>query len=198
MYKKEMQFQKIVCLLCIISAALVFIYALGIMTDLYDSFYFTMRNPDDHYETKVPGSIIYYDMQEFNGYFLKLSIVLILAAVLLFITNTNVRRRYYIGNYVTVGIVSVLNIYAAVDVFRYVSYFKNQYLTTVDFAALKEYAEGRANVLYTESTFWFDIYYLVFGILLVATCLLIVNTVWKIRLMKDEAALLGKGKEAKA
>lgn len=198
MYKKEMTFQKIVCLLCIISAALVFVYALGIMTDLYDSFYFTMRNPDDHYDTKVPGSIIYYDMQEFNGYFLTLSIVLILAAVLLFITNTNVRRRYYIGNYVAIGVVTAANLYAAISVFQYISYFKNQFLTTVDFAALESYAETHSNVLFTTSTFWFDVYYCVFGVLLISTALLVYNAVWKNQLMKEEAALLGKGKGAKA
>lgn len=198
MYKKEMQFQKIVCLLCIISAALVFIYSLGIMTDLYDSFYFTMRNPDDLYDTKVPGSIIYYDMQDFNGYLLKLSIGLILASLLLFITNTNVRRKYYIGNYAAVGIVSVLNIFVSFQAHTYIEYFKNRFLTTVDFEALESYAETHTNVLYTRSTFWFDVHYFVFGLLLVATCLLIVNFVWKIRLMKEETDLLGNGKGAKA
>ena len=43
MYKKQLTFQKIVCFAMLAAAALVFIYSLGIMTDLYDSLYSTMR-----------------------------------------------------------------------------------------------------------------------------------------------------------
>ena len=198
MYKKELKFQRVVCLLALISAALVFVYALGIMTDLYDSFYFTMRNPDDLTETKVPGSIIYYDMQDFNALLLRVSIGLILAACLLFITNSQVRRKYYIGNYVAVCIAVVCNLVTTVWAHIQIEAFKHQYQTTVDFAALEEYAEGRANVLYTTSTFWFDIHYLVFGVLIIASILLVVNTVWKMKLMKEEKELLANGKGAAA
>ena len=99
MYKKQMKCQKAVCLLCMISSVIVFLYALGIMTDLYDSLYSTMMNPADLTQTTVPGSIVYYNMQEFNSVFLKYSIGLILLACLLYITNTHIRRKYYIGNY---------------------------------------------------------------------------------------------------
>ena len=75
-----------------ISSVIVFLYALGIMTDLYDSLYSTMMNPADLTQTTVPGSIVYYNMQEFNSVFLKYSIGLILLACLLYITNTHIRR----------------------------------------------------------------------------------------------------------
>ena len=71
MYKKQMKLQKILCLLAIFSSALVFIYSLGLMTDLYDSLYGTMTDPSDLSKTSVPGSIIYYDMQGFNNTFMK-------------------------------------------------------------------------------------------------------------------------------
>ena len=58
MYKKQLVFQKFVCLLAIIAAALSFVYALGIITDIYDSMYTTMRDPSNPTNTKVPGSII--------------------------------------------------------------------------------------------------------------------------------------------
>ncbi len=96
MYKKQLTVQKILCIAAVIVSAVVFLYALGIMTDLYDALYDTMRNPNDVFQTDVPGSIVYYNMQDFNNYFLKYSIGLILLAVLLFITNTHVRRKYYI------------------------------------------------------------------------------------------------------
>ena len=196
MYKKQLKFQKIVCLLAIISSAVVFIYALGIMTDLYDSLYTTMRDPTDHLNTKVTGSIVYYDMQGFNRTFLKVSIGLILVSCLLFITNTNIRRKYYIGNYFSVGLFTVCNVVTAIWAHGQIEAFKAQFLK-VDFAALKEFSE-MWGTLYTESTFWFDIHYAVFGLALAAAVLLIVNTVWKIILMKEEKSLIEAGKGAAA
>ena len=85
MYKKQLTVQKILCLVAVIVAALVFLYSLGIMTDLYDSLYDTMRNPNNLLKTDVPGSIVYYNMQEFNRMFLVDSIGVILLAVLLLV-----------------------------------------------------------------------------------------------------------------
>ncbi len=174
--------QKILCMAAIIVSAIFFLYTLGIMTDLYDSLYDTMRNPNNLTQTDVPGSIVYYNMQEFNRMFLMLSIVQILLGALLFLTNTHCRRRYYIGNYVATGLFVAGGVYKA------------QFLQ-VDFSALKEHAE-MWGTLYTESTFWFDAHYLVFGLLLAVCALLIANAVWKVRLMKDEAALVGEGRRA--
>ena len=92
MYKKQMTAQKVICLLSIAVSVIVFLYSLGLMTDLYDSLYPTMMNPLDLTETDVPGSIIYYDMQDFNRALLKVSIGLILLSCLLFVTNTHSRR----------------------------------------------------------------------------------------------------------
>ena len=54
------------------------------------------------------------------------------------------------------------------------------------------------NTYYTESTFWFDIHYLIFGISICSAILLVANAVWKMQLMKEEKALLSTGREAKA
>jgi CHASE2 domain-containing sensor protein len=62
MYKKQMTMQRILCLAAVVVSAIVFVYALGIMTDLYDALYDTMRNPADVFQTDVPGSIVYYNM----------------------------------------------------------------------------------------------------------------------------------------
>ena len=45
-----------------------------------------------------------------------------------------------------------------------------------------------------DDTFWFDICYWIFGILLVTACLLIVNLVLKITVMKGEQEALASGK----
>ena len=81
MYKKQMKFQKAVCLLVLVASVIVFLYALGIMTDLYDALYTTIGAPDKPDNTRrnpVAGAFIYYDMQGFNKTFLHLGIALIL------------------------------------------------------------------------------------------------------------------------
>ena len=197
MYKKQLVFQKFVCLLAIIAAAISFVYALGIVTDIYDSMYTTMRDPSDLTNTKVPGSIIYYDMQPFNASFVKYSIGLILLACLLFLTNTQVRRRYYIGNYVAVLLYSVATVAVTIWSHVQISAFKVQFLTTVDFEALKSYAD-KWGTLYTESTFWMDAHYFVGGLGIVAVVLLVANVAWKIAMMNAEKKLLAEGEEAAA
>ena len=194
MYKKQMTAQRILCLAAIIVSAIFFLYSLGIMTDLYDSLYDTMRNPSNPFQTDVEGSIVYYNMQEFNRMFLMLSIVQLLLGALLFITNTHSRRKYYIGNYVATGLFVAGGVYNAVFAHQYIEIFKAQFLQ-VDFAALKEHAE-MWGTLYTESTFWFDLHYAVFGLVLIVCALLTANAVWKSRLMKTEQHLLNEGRRS--
>lgn len=195
MYKKQLRFQKFACLFAIIAAAISFIYSLGIMTDIYDSLYSTMRNPNDLTQTSVPGSIIYYDMQGFNKTFLYLSIGLILAAAFLFVSNTNVRRKYYIGNYIATAIYSVATLGVTIWSHVQISAFKVQYLTTVDFEALREYAD-LWDTLYTDSTFWLDLHYFVGAIAIASVAALVGNAIWKVQMMRGEEALLKSGKEA--
>ena len=197
MYKKQMKLQKAVCLLVLAASVIVFLYALGIMTDLYESLYFTIRNPDNPDRNPVAGSLIYYDMQAFNKQFLHVGIGLILASLLLFITNTHVRRRYYAGNAVVVAVNAAANAATAVWARAQILAFKAQYLGTVDFEALKDFSTKR-NTYYTESTFWFDIHTLVFGIAIIANVLLVANLIWKFRLMKEEKQLIEAGKGAAA
>ena len=197
MYKKQIKCQKILCIAAIIACALTFLYALGFMTDLYDALYSTMRNPYDLTETDVPGSILYYMMQDFNKALLKYSIALILLACLLFLTQTHVRRKYYIGNYVSVGLYSVATVAYTVWAHAYIEGYKAAFLTQVDFTALEKHAK-MWKTAYIDSTFWFDAHYVVYAILLAVTALLLVNLIWKIRLMKAEQRLIEAGREAMA
>lgn len=195
MYKKQMRFQKIVCLLCLIMAAVTFVYALGISTDLYDSLYNTMTNKNDPHKTKVEGSWVYYDMQDFNREYVVAAIGLILLGCLLYIMNTHTRRKYYITNYLSVGLYSAgtlgVTVWSLMNIIKY----RTQYVTTVDFEALKEYAE-MGFVTYSDSTFWFDLGYVVCGLSVLAVVALIVNTLWKVKVMKEENMLIKSGEEA--
>ncbi len=191
MYKKQMKFEKIVCFVMLVAAAVVFIYSLGLMTDLYDSLYPTMMNPANHEETWVPGSIIYYDMQDFNRMLLKIGIGLILVSLLLFVVGNHTRRRYYAANYVATGLNVLAAAAATVWTLPQISAFREQYLQ-IDFQALQEFSEMWSSP-YIESTFWFDAGLYIFIFLLIAAVLLVVNMIWKIDMMKSEKKLLEKG-----
>lgn len=185
MYKKQMLFQRIICYALLIAAVLVFVYSLGIMTDLYDALYLPSEDPEN---PTVQGAEIYIYMQPFNRQLTAAGIALILSAVALFVTNTHKRRKYYIGNYVTVGINAVLTVVTSVWALINVAEYKEAFLK-IDFEALK--AESQiVKTLYTESTFWFDISVPVFAILLLVTALSIGNLVFKILLMRGEKRLL--------
>lgn len=181
MYKKQVKLQRVFCLLALIASALVFVYSLGLVTDLYDSLY-TARG-------YVTGAEIFDDIQPFNNQLMLAGLGLIILSLGLFLTSTHIRRRYYIGNYVATAIWSVAAVAVAVWSHIQIEAFKNQFLTTVNFEELREYAD-RFKTLYTESTFWFDAHYLVLGVLLLTVVILVGNVIWKMNLMKQEAALL--------
>ena len=91
MYKKQVTFQRTVCLFTLIAGVLFFIYSLGMMTDLFDMLYTMIPDPEDLDSAKVAGARIYYDIQPFNQMLLRCSIGMILLACLLFLTNTHIR-----------------------------------------------------------------------------------------------------------
>lgn len=198
MYKKQMVFQRIICMAVLVVSALVFIYSLGLMTDLYDSLVAspTIRDPRNLDGTTVAGARIYYDMQGFNRSLTKVGIGLILVSLVLFVMNTHSRRKYYIGNYFAVGLSAVCNIAAAVWGIMQTSVWRAQFLQ-IDFEALKKHSE-RWKSLYTDSTFWFDAGYVIFSLLIVVTVLLVCNVMMKIRVMKEEKRMIGSRKEVEA
>ena len=112
-------------------------------------------------------------------------------------TQTHVRRKYYIGNYVSVGLYSVATVAYTVWAHAYIEGYKAAFLTQVDFTALEKHAKlwKTASI---DSTFWFDAHYGVYAVLLVVTVLLLLNLIWKVRLMKAEQRLIAAGKEAMA
>lgn len=196
MYKKQIFLQKIICFAALAVSALVFLYSLGLMTDLYDSLYFTMMDPTNPDDTWVPGSQIYYHMQPFNKQLLVFSIGMILLSCLLFITSTHSRRRYYVGNAVATAAYSVAGVVLSVWGHGQVEAFKAEFLQ-VDFDSLQFFSE-MMDTPYIDSTFWFDAHYAVFGLVLLAVVLLTGNYVWKMCLMSAEKKLIEEGKKVSA
>ena len=190
MYKKQMVFQRIVCFLAVIAAALTFAYSLGLVTDLYDGLYWT--------NNKVKGAEIFYDIQPFNKQLTYVGIGLLLLAAVLFLTQTHARRKYYIGNYVSTGLFSVGAVAAAVWSFVQIhgaGGYKYQFLNNLDFDALATRAT-KYKQTYIDSTFWFDVQYVLAAILIITAVLLVVNVIMKKKVMASEDALISEGASA--
>lgn len=196
MYRKQLTLQKILCFAAIAVSAVVFLYALGLMTDLYDSLYYTMMDPSNPDDTWVPGSQIYYHMQPFNRQLLNASIVLVLLSCLLFITGTHSRRRYYVGNVIATLAYAVTDAGVTVWAHGQLEAFRAQYLQ-ISFADLEFFAE-MMNTPYIESTFWFDIHWAVFGLVVLTAVLLVVNMGLKFALMRGEKRLIDEGRKVSA
>ena len=204
MYKKQMILQRLVCYIVLIAAALVFVYSLGLLTDMYEMkldyhaerYYKNGMTEEALSKVKVAGAEIYYDMQEFYNALTVSGIVLILLAVTQFIFQNQNRRKYYIANYITVGANTIGAIYYSYWGLSNILSYKERYLK-IDFAELQKLNE-RYGFPYTESTFWFEASKFVFGFVLVAMVLNLLNMVWKICLMNSEKKLVKAGKEGKA
>ena len=208
MYKKQLKIQKIVCLLALVVAVILFLYTLGIMTDLYDSLYSTLRirveedaNSATGYtvtatERSVAGSMVYFNMQAFNKVFVNYSLVYIVLSALLFVTNTSTRRKYYISNYVSIGLVTAASLYIPIFAHPYIEIFKAQWLQ-LDFKALEDYA-ATYGTMYTESTLWFDLHYFVFALMILVAVAMVAMCAWKIVLMREERKLVEAGKKVTA
>ncbi len=87
MYKKQMILQRIVCFAALAAGALVFLYSLGLMTDLYDSAFYYYA--EDIANPMVAGTEVYYHMQGFNQNLTTAGIVLILLACAQFVAQNH-------------------------------------------------------------------------------------------------------------
>ena len=196
MYKRQLIWQKILCFAALAVSALVFLYSLGLMTDLYDSLYTTMMDPLNIDDTWVTGSQVYYHMQSYNKTLLGYAISMILLGCLLFITSTHARRRYYVGNLVATAAYAGGGIALSVWAHGQSEFYKAEFLK-INFEELQFFAEMWESP-YIDSTFWFDAHYVVFGLLTLVGLLLVGNYVWKLRLMKAEKQLIEEGKKVSA
>lgn len=196
MYHRQLAWQKILCFAAIAVSAVVFLYALGLMTDLYDSLYYTMMDPSNPDDTWVTGSRIYYDMQPFNRQLLSCSIGMVLLSCLLFITGTHSRRRYYAANAVSTFAFTAAGVALSVWCHGQIEAFKAQFLE-ISFEELEFFAE-LMDTPYIDSTFWFDAHAAVLALVLLVCALLLHNFIWKHSLMRAERRLIEEGRRAQA
>ena len=154
---------------------------------------------------------LFVDIQGFNNALMYCGIIMIVLAVGLYITSCNKRRNYYITNYVATGVCAGGDIVISVILMALNGVWMGRF-NNVDFVAwaaknaedvadLEAYYADKglgsvpANVLepythYSESTTWFILGFVVYALVIVASVLLILNLVWKIKLMQGEKKLL--------
>lgn len=205
--KTQMKFQKIICLAMIIVSALclayAFFYLSGSMAELGQN-----RKSDSSSAEQFVSSFIaaegkydyklFEQIQPFNNVLMYCGIVMVLTAVLLYITACNKRRNYYITNYIATGVCAGSNIVMSIVLMAINASWKSKFLN-VDFDAwyainkiylMPGMESFRESYHYSESTLWFDLGFVVYSLMIVASLILILNLVWKILLMRGEKKLL--------
>ena len=186
MYKKQMIVQKIVCYVVLAAAALVFIYSLGLVTDLhYNNFAYYAEDPE---YPVFKGAEIYNEIQPFNKQLTTMGIILILSSLLIFVFGSHKRRKYYIGNYIAIGVNAVLSIGTSIWGIVNVIKYKAMYYE-IDFEALKKWQELLKKPC-DISDFWFNVGFYVFAFAILVSILSVLSLVFKLLVMRSERQLL--------
>lgn len=202
-----MKFQRILAFITLIIAAIVFVYALGFFTgNLSDLNYYSARKQMG--QDIVGADNFVTTAQNFDQSLYIFGIVYIVIICLLFISASTTRRKYYITNYIAVGIVIATSLAMAIYLIVMSATCLDLFRNDIDWAALKEYATaltaegtqlhpGAPDV--SKNTAMFGIGFALAIIVLLNAVALAGNLVWKIMLMRGEKALLAaQPKDVKA
>lgn len=127
----------------------------------------------------------------FNSVLIVLCIVYIVITVTLFITSCQSRRNYYITNYVATALTAVFGVVLAIYTFVSLGTALGLF-NQIDFEQLKWFSENNLVPYYSDSRATFIIGFILFTVVILNAVVLVLNLLWKIKLMKGEKALLAK------
>ncbi len=136
-------------------------------------------------------------VQSTNDTLFTIGIIDVVIGILPIIAACQKRRKYYITNYIAVGIVVVYQIVFAILVIVFVSNVMQAYNSVDLVSAAASYKTLGLNVQYGEFSTkpWTSTFgYVLVALTLVDAVLLVLNVVWKVLLMKGEAKLLSQSK----
>lgn len=192
--KTQMRFQKILMLVSLVVTALTFVFGLFFLTGSLG------------YATKYIGSTSigaenFVDAsQSFVKTLVNLSIVFIVIAAILFITSCHSRRNYYITNYIAIGLFVVFALFMMIYIIVNVSQTMDLFLNEINWEIVPEKMAALMGRYPMDKgdTYAFILGYVVAVIILVDAALLVLNTVWKVLLMKGEKKLLEDSANAHA
>ena len=191
--KTQMKFQKYLCLVMLIVGALSLAYAFCYASGGLSALGQQLDNEWTAAEGKEDATL-FLEIQGFNDALMYCGIVMILLAVTLYITSCHKRRNYYISNYVATGVCAGGNIVISVILMALNGMWMGRF-QNVDFEAWQEFNEFMSKyegetTQFSDSTLWFVIGFVVYSVVIIASVLLILNLVWKIKLMQGEKKLL--------
>lgn len=194
--KVQMRFQKILAFVSLIIGALSILLAIIFISgDLAGMMYYANDELDE-------GINAFADLaQMFCDTMLVIGIVYLLCVVTLFITDTNKRRNYYITNYISTGLAAASALVAAVFGLVMVSMLLGKFngLDWENLTPIFEMMSTEGSELYVgapmvhQNPTMFIIGYVILLLPLLDVAALVLNLVWKIKLMKGEKELLEKG-----
>ena len=183
--KTQMRFQKILMLVTLIVAALSFVYALSFCSGTVYQ-YGTLYLKTSGNERVHGAKDLFLASQNYNGILITLSIIYIVVTVLNFVAASQKRRKYYVTNYVAFGITVVYQLVFAVLLVVFVSDTFSLF-NAIDKVAAEKMYRGE-DFKYSISNFILG--YLLMAVIIVNAVALILNLVWKIKLMQGEKKLL--------
>lgn len=212
----QMKFQKAVVISAFVVAILTFVYAVSFATP----FYTLSLAPDapDGVDIDV-GSIraFFTEVQPFNRTLTALSVVFILVSLLLFLSFSQKRRRYYLFNYIAAGCYSVASLGFSIFSFINLADLSAKY-SQFEFEAIEAALQARIEYwgeLFPDHTFEgyiqatkgtqaildyftkevrqdtivFLLGFILFALTIVVSGLLIFNCIWKLKATKAEDAM---------
>ncbi len=197
--KAQMRFQKYICLVMLIVGALgllyAFFYSSGAVADLGQNLISRGGKKVSAF-TAASGKYdaeLYNEISLFNNVLMICGILMILFAVALYVTACHKRRNYYISNYIATGICAGGNIVVSLVLMIMNVIYRGKFLN-VDFTAWKtryDYLISQDSAAYySDSTVWFDVGFAVYALIIIASAVLVLNLIWKIKLMQGEKQLL--------
>lgn len=174
-------------LVTLVVAALSFVYALSFCGGTiyqYNSLYDQINKVEE-----VEGAeALFLASQKYNDILIGLSVAFIVIVALNFVMASQSRRNYYVTNYVSIILTAV---YAVVFAILLLVFVSNTFSL---FAAIdREVAEFEYSLVMDDfkySVVNFILGYLMAALMIVNAVILVLNLVWKIKLMKGEKQLL--------
>lgn len=194
--KAQMKFQKILSLVTLILAAVVFVFAISFFTGNISA----ILNYSSRYNGGMyKGADVFIDAGQAFVSALEIMVIVYLVVIALsYIMGNNSRRNYYITNYVATGLVvamaAVVALYGLIMMIVLINAFYNQ----VDWAKMQELRDiyswnPKFQTEVGKEPTMFIIGIVIFLLVLVNCLAWVYNLIWKIKLMKGEKELLEKG-----
>ena len=129
--KTQMRFQKILMLVSLVVAALTFVFAVMFLTGSLSEITYYLEKVGVNTIDKVNCQNFVTTSQNYVGTLVGLTIAFIVLAAFLFVTSCHSRRKYYITNYIALGVFLAFALVVFVYILIMVSDCMNLFLNDI-------------------------------------------------------------------